>query len=58
MSSDDTVVMIINNRMSSLHVRILNPPWCHRQGILGTGPGSEDPSCKQCPWRSSCGEVG
>lgn len=32
-------------------------PWCHRQGIPGTGPGSNKRACIRCRFRESCGEV-
>ncbi len=60
MSSDEKAmiaVMMIDERWNPIRVKLLHPPWCHRQAILGTGPASNDPSCEQCPWRSSCGEV-
>lgn len=61
MSSDESLiigVVTIDDRWKPIRVKLLSPPWCHRQAIPGTGPGSDDPSCEQCPWRSSCGEVG
>lgn len=51
-------LIIPEKEWQPLRVKVLHPPWCHRQAIIGTGPASDDRSCKQCPWRSSCGEVG
>ena len=34
-----------------------NPPWCHRQGIPGTGSESKERACIRCRFRESCGEV-
>lgn len=33
------------------------PPWCHGQGIPGTGPGSKERACARCRFKDSCGEV-